>query len=67
MKLSQIAAAGDRRLTVRASGRRAPRPPNPDMLPPADTAARVVAASAWSAVATLEFPVFSETLSIVVA
>jgi hypothetical protein len=68
MKLSQIAAAADgRRLTVRASNCRALNRPRSDTLTQADGATHVVAGTAWSGVAMLEFPVFSETLSIVVS
>jgi len=68
MKLSQIAAAADgRRLTVPASNCRALKRPSSDMLTQADGATHVVAGTAWSGVAVLEFPVFGETLSIVVS
>jgi hypothetical protein len=68
MKLSQIAAVADaRRLTVRARNCRALKRPSSDTPNQAEVATHVVAGTAWSDVAMLEFPVFSESLSIVVS
>ena len=67
MKLAQIVAVADARtLKVHASHGTALRGPGQDAPARADGATHVVAGTAWSDVAILEFPVFNKTLSIVV-